>query len=91
MANIDDQMILGLKNCYGTGTRSYNRSAEKREMDRQRKKVTAEWVPKASDVLVCHCSSFHFPHFLDAHKALKSEYDWSSPHPRNVILWENLK
>jgi hypothetical protein len=29
---------------YGVGTRSYNRSAEKREMDRQRKEATARYL-----------------------------------------------
>ena len=39
----DDQRLIGVKNNYGLGTHSYNHSAEKREMDRQRQHITAEY------------------------------------------------
>lgn len=64
---------------YGTGTRSYNRSTEKREMDRQRAEATAKYVPKPDSVIVgpiCNCLSFEFAHELSAHRNLKSEMDW---------------
>jgi hypothetical protein len=34
---------------YGVGTRSYNRSAEKREMDRQRKDATARYLAERAE------------------------------------------
>ena len=63
---------------YGTGTRSYNRSAEKREMDRQRAEATAQFIPKPDSVLIllCHCRSFQYSHNLSAHKRLLSDHDW---------------
>ena len=73
---------------YGVGTRSYSRSAEKREMDRQRKAVTQKYESGNLKVdgtlpLVCHCRSFHFPHSPEKHKELpRSDRDWRTPEER---------
>jgi len=40
----NDLRLSNLVTPYGVGTRSYNRSAEKREMDRQRKEVTEKYL-----------------------------------------------
>ncbi len=64
---------------YGFGTRSYNRSTEKREMDRKRKVATEGFKAAPESIVVgpmCGCRSFRFPHELKAHKSLKNDYDW---------------
>jgi hypothetical protein len=86
---------------YGTGTRSYNRSAEAREMKRQQKQATLQYEEakargevKAGNVpLLCTCASWDYPHELSAHKQLRAEYDWPTPEERirrqqNVHEWE---
>ena len=40
MSEEDDFRLTNLVSSYGVGTRSYNRSAEAREMKRQRKQVS---------------------------------------------------
>jgi hypothetical protein len=69
---------------YGTGTRSYHRSAEHRENKRQQKLATKRFLEKkaAGELkaetapLLCRCHSFRFPHETSAHRRLKSDYDW---------------
>ena len=39
-----NQRLLGVQNVYGTNTRSYNKSSEKKEMDRQRQEVDEEYT-----------------------------------------------
>lgn len=80
MSQDDDLRLVGLSNCYGTGTRSYNRSAQKKEMDRQRKAVTESYEHREVIVgPICSCRSFRYPHELSAHKALRNEWDWRLP------------
>jgi hypothetical protein len=74
---------------YGVGTRSYNKSSEKREMDRQREEVTAKYQAGnlaikdcSSAFLLCRCRSFHNAHSPDMHDLLRSDYDWRSPEER---------
>ena len=70
---------------YGTGTRSYNRSTEKRNMDRLRREATEQWKPKTESVIVgpvCNCRSFRFPHYLEAHRKLRADFDWRLPEER---------
>jgi hypothetical protein len=63
---------------YGVGTRSYNRSAEKREMDRQRKSATEkhEAAPKKEiEVpLICNCPQRPWPHEVFIHNKMRSEF-----------------
>lgn len=66
---------------YGTGTRSYNRSTEKREMDRQRaeynRKIAAGEVQFAEvEILMCHCRSFRSSHDPSEHRRLRAAWDW---------------
>ena len=63
---------------YGVGTRSYNRSAEKREMDRQRAEVTACFeTAQRQEVdapLLCSCPQRDYPHDLSVHANLRAEW-----------------
>jgi hypothetical protein len=62
---------------YGVDTRSYNRSAEKREIDRQREIATARYesVPHQAILaeLRCPCPQRPFPHELSIHFGLRQE------------------
>jgi len=74
----NDQRAASLVTSYGVGTRSYNRSAEKREMDRQRAEVTAQYEAQprmeVEAPLVCRCPQRDYPHELSVHAALRSEW-----------------
>lgn len=62
---------------YGLGTRSFNRSPEKREIDRQRAEATANYVPQSVTIgPICTCRSFEKPHELSEHRRLTGEMDW---------------
>ena len=83
MSEEDDFRLTNLVTSYGVGTRSYNRSAEKRELERQRKRVTEEY--RHEEIVVgpiCHCRSFRYPHELSAHKQLRNQWDWRTPEER---------
>jgi hypothetical protein len=70
---------------YGTGTRSYNRSPEKRQTDRERRRATASFTPHPDTIPIpprCNCRSFDRPHFLEAHHQLQSDFDWRTPAER---------
>lgn len=62
---------------YGVGTRSYNRSAEKKELDRQRAEATARYEAsqhREIEVPVsCTCPQRPYPHELSIHRAIKFE------------------
>lgn len=77
---------------YGLGTRSYNRSPAKREIDRQRTEATAahEASPRQSIIvgLVCGCWSFPFAHSPTRHKSLTHAGDWTA---WMVRYWFNPK
>lgn len=71
---------------YGLGTKSYNSSAEKREMDRQRKAATEAYESAAREeveILLCPCPQRLYPHELSVHTQLKSE----SYNPQNRFRW----
>ncbi len=80
LPNEDDYRLTALKTSYGTGTRSFNRSAEKKEMDKQRKRLTDSYKlavrPMVTVGPVCDCRSFQYPHLVGDHKLLRSDYDW---------------
>ena len=74
---------------YGVGTKSYNSSTEKREMDRQRAETTAKYhagemaIQDCSKAfLLCYCRSFENGHSPDLHRQLRSDMDWRSPEER---------
>jgi hypothetical protein len=80
---------------YGVGTRSYNKSSEKREMDRQREEVTAKYQAGqfqmhdcSSAFLLCRCRSFHNAHSPDLHSQLRADYDWRSPEERRSTYFK---
>jgi hypothetical protein len=62
---------------YGVDTRSYNRSAEKKEIDRQRAEATARYeVSPHREILqpvLCSCGQRSYPHELSIHRAIKFE------------------
>lgn len=70
---------------YGVGTKSYNSSAEKREIDRQRELVTARYESGPREVylapLLCRCPQRDYPHELSVHAELRSEW-WA--HKKNI-------
>jgi hypothetical protein len=95
MKTEDDFRLANLVTPYGLGTRSYNRSAEKREMERQRKEATEKYQqgPKQEIIIgpICSCRSFNFPHELKRHKELNSPGDWSLESERRwKPIWEEL-
>jgi len=83
----EDEKSLRLANLvtpYGVGTRSYNRSPEKREMDRQRAEATAEH--KAETILLpltCTCLQSPHPHDLSLHRKIRDE----AYNPRRKREW----
>ncbi len=79
---------------YGLGTRSYNRSPEKTEMDRQRAELNARYAGgeikfDGKVPLICYCRSFQFGHSPDRHKELLSDHDWRTWQQRaNMRVYE---
>ena len=67
---------------YGLGTRSYNRSAERREMKRQAEEATAAYIAQPHPQVIvgplCFCRSFQYAHVIERHQELMSDYDWRS-------------
>jgi hypothetical protein len=69
---------------YGTGTRSYNRSSEAREMKRQQKLATEKYqeakekgeIKPKTLPLLCRCLSFRYPHEMEAHQRLRGDHNW---------------
>jgi hypothetical protein len=64
---------------YGYDTHSWRNSTEKRQMDRERAEATRKFIPLFESVLqplTCNCRSFQYPHGLEAHTKLRSDYDW---------------
>lgn len=74
---------------YGVGTKSYNASTEKREMDRQRELATTRYhmMPPASyeAPLMCRCPQRDYPHELSVHSLLRRE--WWAKDKRNCWPW----
>jgi hypothetical protein len=74
---------------YGVGTHSYNTSAEKREIDAQRKVVTARYEAGSRQVyeapLLCSCPQREYPHDLSVHGLIRSE--WWSKERRTQWPW----
>lgn len=62
---------------YGLGTRSYNHSPEKRELDRQRATATAAYEDSPREAVEvegrCPCPQRPYPHELSAHSQLRYE------------------
>src|SRR5690348_10644962 len=76
-AEVDNERLANLVTSYGVGTRSYNRSAEKRELDRQiaEAKARAADQPKQEYLapLLCPCPQREYPHELLVHGLLRRE------------------
>ena len=75
---------------YGVGTKSYNASAEKREMDRQREIATARYeaMPRMEfdAPLLCSCPQRANPHELSVHSQIRHEY-WRNQELRDTWPW----
>jgi hypothetical protein len=75
-----DERLAAAVTSYGVGTRSrsYHRSAEKREMDAQRADATAKYLsqpqPETDTPLRGNCRSFNLPHEVARHDELKIEW-----------------
>ena len=94
-----DERLANLVTPYGVGSRSYNRSPEKREMDRQREAVTEKFLAEANretlDVpVLCICSQRPYPHELCVHNRLQRE-SWNSANkfswPWSLLLSDRLE
>jgi len=76
---------------YGLGTKSYNSSSERREIDRQRAEITAKYhagdlkFPVVLVGPVCACRSFDLPHDISKHRDLAADWDWRTPSERRGI------
>ena len=86
----DDFRLASLQNQYGTATRSYNRSAYKREMNRQIAAKTAQYmstervaVALGSDWLTCRCDGQPDPHQAHPMREVLNYRPW--------FRWEYLK
>lgn len=87
-ATESDERLAALVSHYGVGTRSYNHSPEKREMDRQRAAVTEKFLaepahPEPDIPLLCPCPQRPYPHELHIHNQLLRE-SWN---PRLKYVW----
>ena len=80
-----DARAAALVTSYGVGTHSYNHSAEKREIDRQRELVTEKYLASPRQQffapLVCTCPQRDYPHELSVHSLIRSEW-WA--HKQNL-------
>ena len=89
-AEENSERLANLVTQYGVGTHSYNSSAEKRELDRQRAEATARYKsqPKAEILLPlpCSCPQRSYTHDVGIHQFVRSEsynprlkfrYPWS--------------
>ena len=83
-SQIDNERLAAAVTPYGVGTRSYNRSAEKREMDRQRAAATKCYQPQPVEILLCHCRSFRYSHDPADHRRLRGDWDWRTYRERGV-------
>ena len=84
---------------YGRETRSWFKSPEGRASKKAQKDVTAAYLAgdlkfapvDPNSLLSCRCRSFNLPHGLEAHKKLKSEFDWRTPEERahdSIQFWD---
>lgn len=84
-----DARLAAAATVYGTNTRSYNASSEKRESKAQQKAVTAKYeaAPRQEVIVgpICSCRSFPLPHELKEHRSLKTEHDWKPWEERYVF------
>lgn len=73
-----DARAANLVTPYGLGTRSQNRSAEKREMDAQRKAVTEKYAAGTHEPIylkpTCSCAQRPYPHELVVHTRIRFEH-----------------
>ena len=74
----ENERLAAAVSQYGLGTKSYNASAENREMKRQRAEKTAayQFRPDSTEILLCHCRSFQYSHSPGDHAQLRSDRDW---------------
>lgn len=73
---------------YGWQTKSWRNSTEKRQIDKERRIVTAKYLAGELKFnnqvpLLCYCRSFEFGHLPERHKELLGDWDWRLPEERN--------
>lgn len=96
MVSAEEQSLrlANLVTPYGVGTRSYNRSAEKHELDRQRAEATAKHESglrhEYEAALMCPCLQRPYPHDLSVHRQLSSEF-WRDKSLRDHWPWSLAK
>jgi hypothetical protein len=71
------ERLFAAATSYGVGTRSYNRSGEKRELERQRRIAAARYEAEPHrEVLIlpmCTCAQRPYPHEVSIHKNISRE------------------
>ncbi len=79
---------------YGIGTRSYNRSTERRENKHAQAEATAAYLNSPREVvtlgpewMVCRCRSFDNPHGIQKHNELR-ESDWRTESERRTRFFQ---
>jgi hypothetical protein len=89
-----DARLAAAATSYGVGTKSYNASSEKKELDRQKKAVTEKYLaaPRFEVILdaswfVCHCRAFADPHGIEKHRELRAEWDWRPESDRRGLQY----
>jgi len=85
--NEDDYRLTALAGRYGKDTRSYNRSAEKKELDRQRKRITEAYQPGEGVTVpvVCTCAARPRPHDAFIHRQILGwDGDWRATWPKEM-------
>ena len=92
-AELDERLAAAVTQ-YGPGTRSYNRSAEKRESKAQQAIVTEKYLATPrfevlldASWLVCHCRAFADPHGIEKHRELRAEWDWRPESDRRGLQY----
>jgi len=81
---IDNERLAAAVTPYGLGTKSYNASAENREMKRQRAETTKQYQPRPISIPVCHCRSFRYSHDPSEHNRLRGDWDWRTYQERGI-------
>ena len=92
-AELDERLAAAVTQ-YGPGTRSYNRSAEKRESKAQQAIVTEKYLvaPRFEVILdaswlICRCRAFADPHGIEKHRELRAEWDWRPESDRRGLQY----
>lgn len=84
-------MESGIIVAYGTGTQSWLKSTEYRQLKKERERVTAAFVPSPESVempLTCRCPQRSYPHEVSVHATLRTDWAaWGAGQDKNRWPW----